>query len=34
MFYVQNLGQHGSHILPMVQNKDQFIVRASTFGLE
>ena len=34
MFYVKNVGQRGSHILPMVQNRDQFIVRASAFNLE
>jgi hypothetical protein len=34
LFYTKNVPQRGSHILPMVQNRDQFIVRASAFGLE
>ena len=34
LFYVQRIGQRGSQILPMVQSRDQFIVRASVFGLE
>ena len=34
MFYTTNIGQRGSHILPMVQHRDQFIVRASAFNLE
>jgi hypothetical protein len=34
MFYTRNVGQRGSHILPTVQNRDQFIVRASSFGLQ
>jgi len=33
-FYIQKIPQRGSHILPMVQYRDQFIVRASAFGLE
>jgi hypothetical protein len=33
MFYTQHIPL-GGHILPMVQYKDQFIVRASAFGLE
>ena len=34
MFYTQYVPRRGSHILPMVQNRDQFIVRASDFGVE
>jgi hypothetical protein len=34
MFYTQNVGQRGSHILPMVQYRDQLIVRASALDLE
>jgi hypothetical protein len=34
LFYVQKIGMRGSQILPMVQNRHQFIVRASAFGLE
>jgi hypothetical protein len=33
-FYVRNIGMRGGHILPTVQNRDQFIVRASEYGLE
>jgi hypothetical protein len=34
MFYVENVGISGSHILPMLQYRGKFIVRASDFGLE
>lgn len=34
MFYVENVGMSGSHILPMLQYREKFIVRASDFGLE
>ena len=34
VFYTKNVGQRGSHILPLLQNRDQFIVRASAFNLE
>lgn len=33
-FYSKHVPQRGSHILPMIQNKAQFIVRASSFGLK
>lgn len=33
-FYVKNIGMRGSQILPTIQSKNQFIVRASSFGLE
>jgi hypothetical protein len=33
-FYSKHVPQRGSHILPMLQYKDQFIVRASAYGLE
>lgn len=32
-FYTQKIGRMGGQILPMVQNRDQFIVRASTYGI-
>jgi hypothetical protein len=34
LFYTQKVGRMGGQILPMVQNRDQFIARASEFGLE
>jgi hypothetical protein len=34
MFYTTHLPERGSHILPMLQSRDQFIVRASDLGLE
>jgi hypothetical protein len=34
MFYVDNVGTMGSHILPMPQYREKFIVKASDFGLE
>jgi hypothetical protein len=34
IFYVENVGMSGSHILPMLQYREKFIVKASDFGLE
>jgi hypothetical protein len=34
MFYVEHVGRQGSQILPMLQYREKFIVRASDFGLE
>ena len=34
LFYVDNIGQPGSHILPMPGYRDMFVVRASDMGLE
>jgi hypothetical protein len=34
LFYVENVGRQGSQILPMLQYREKFIVKASDFGLE
>lgn len=34
LFYMENIGRQGSQILPMLQYREKFIVRASDFGLE